>query len=268
MKDIVDFVIRHGPPVLFGWVLLDQAGVPLPAVPLLLVIGALAGAGRLSFSLAIGAAVAGCLAADLLWYTFGRRRGARVLGLLCRITLEPDSCVRRVEDLFDAYRLRSLLIAKFLPGLNPLAAALSGVVKIRLGLFVLCELASAMVWSAAWMGLGYLFSDLIEPIAAEASRLGGTSVLVLLGLLAAYVGVKYVQRRRFFRALRMARISPEDLKQMIDDGKETMIVDLRTTVAAEERPYMIPGALRISPDELERRHDEIPREAEIVLYCT
>ena len=118
------------------------------------------------------------------------------------------------------------------------------------------------------MGLGYLFSDLIEPIAAEASRLGGTSVLVLLGLLAAYVGVKYVQRRRFFRALRMARISPENLKQMIDDGKETMIVDLRTTVAAEERPYMIPGALRISPDELERRHDEIPREAEIVLYCT
>jgi membrane protein DedA with SNARE-associated domain len=268
MSDLIGFVVRHGPPVLFGWVLVDQAGVPLPAVPLLLVIGALAGAGRLSLFWAIGAAVAGCLAADLLWYTFGRRRGAGVLGILCRITLEPDSCVRRVEELFVAYQLRSLLIAKFLPGLNPLAAALSGVVKVPLGLFLLCEAASALMWSAAWMGLGYLFADLIDSIAAEASRLGGTSVLVLLGLLAAYVGGKYVQRRRFFRALRMARISPEDLKQMIDGGKETMIVDLRTTVGAEELPFAIPGALRISPDELERRHDEIPRDAEIVLYCT
>lgn len=254
--------------MLFGWVLLDQTGVPLPAVPLLLVVGGLAGAGRSSLSLAIGAAVAGCLAADLLWYTFGRRKGASVLGILCRITLEPDSCVRRVEELFVTYRLRSLLIAKFLPGLNPLAAALSGVVHIPLGVFVLCEAASALVWAAAWMGLGYLFSDLIDSIAAQASRLGATSVFVLVVVLAAYVGVKYVQRRRFFRALRMARISPEDLKRMIDGGKETMIVDLRTTVAAEGLPFMIPGALRISPDELERRHDEIPKSAEIVLYCT
>lgn len=268
MSNIIDFVVRHGTPVLFGWVLLDQAGIPLPAVPLLLVVGALAGAGRLNLSLAIGAAVAGCLAADLLWYTFGRRKGVSVLGIMCRITLEPDSCVRRVEELFVAYRLRSLLIAKFLPGVNPLAAALSGVVNIPLGVFVLCEAASALVWSAAWMGLGYLFSDLIDSIAAESSRLGGTSVVVLLVVLGAYVGVKYVQRRRFFRALRMARISPEDLKQMLDGGTETMIVDLRTTVGAEGLPYSIPGALRMSPDELERRHHEIRKDAEIVLYCT
>ncbi len=268
MTAIIDFVVRNGPSVLFGWVLLDQAGVPLPAVPLLLVIGALAGAGRLSLGLAMGAAVAGCLVADLLWYTFGRRRGATVLGLLCRITLEPDSCVRRVEEMFVAHQLRFLPIAKFLPGLNPLAAALSGVVKIPLGLFLLCEAAGALAWSATWIGLGYVFSDLIEPIAAEASRLGGTSVVILLGLLAAYVGVKYVQRQRFFRALRMARISPETLKQMMDDGKATMVVDLRTAVGVQERPYMIPGALRISPEELERRHDEIPRDAEIALYCT
>jgi len=268
MTSIIDFVIRNGPPVLFGWVLLDQAGVPLPAVPLLLVVGALAGAGQLSLWLAIGAAVAGCLVADLLWYTFGRRRGAAVLGLMCRITLEPDSCVRRVEDMFAAYQLRFLPIAKFLPGVNPLAAALSGVVKIPLGLFVLCEAASSLAWSATWIGLGYLCSDLIELIATQASRLGGRSVVVLLALVVAYVGVKYVQRRRFFRALRMARISPEALKQMMDDGNSIMVVDLRSPVGARERPYMIPGALRISPEELERRQDEIPRDVEIVLYCT
>ena len=268
MSNLIDFVVRYGPPVLFGWVLLDQAGVPLPAVPLLLVVGGLAGAGRLSLWQAIAAAVAGCLAADLFWYAFGRRKGAGVLGLMCRITLETDSCVRRVEELFIAYRLRSLLIAKFLPGLNPLAAALAGVVKIPAAVFVLCEVGSGLVWAGAWIGLGYLFSDLIDSIADAASRLGGTSILVVLVALAAYVAVKYVQRRRFFRALRMARISPEELKRMIDGGLETMIVDLRTAVAAEGLPYIIPGALRISPDELERRHEEIPRNAEIVLYCT
>jgi len=268
MTDIVDFVVRHGPPVLFGWVLLDQGGVPLPAVPLLLVIGALAGAGRLSLWLAVVVATAGCLAADLLWYTFGRRRGAGVLSILCRITLEPDSCVRRTEELFIAHRLRSLVIAKFLPGLNPLAAALAGVVKIRLIVFVLCEAGGALAWSLGWIGLGYLFSDLIEPIAAAAARLGGTTVAVVVACLALYVAVKYVQRRRFFRELRMARITPESLKEMVDRGTETIIVDLRTSVAAQAMPYTIPGALRISPEELERRQREIPRDVEIVLYCT
>jgi membrane protein DedA with SNARE-associated domain len=268
MREILDFVVRYGHPVLFAWVLVDQAGIPLPAVPLLLVVGALAGGGRLSLWLALGATVAGCLAADLLWYAFGRRRGARALGVLCRITLEPDTCVRRVEDLFLAYGLRSFLIAKFLPGLNPLAAALSGVVKIPFGRFVLSATASALAWSAAWIGLGYVFSDLIEQIAAQASRFGGASAVVAAGLLGGYVGVKYVQRRRFLRELRMARISPDELRQRLDEGRETMIVDLRTDLDVQTTPYVIPGALRIRPDDLERRHHEIPREVEIVLYCT
>jgi len=268
MNDIIDFVVRHGHPVIFGWVLLDQAGIPLPAVPLLLVIGALAGTGRLSLWLAVAVAMAGCLAADLLWYTFGRRRGAGVLGILCRITLEPDSCVRRTEELFVAHRLRSLVIAKFLPGLNPIAAALAGVVKIRLIVFVLCEVGGALAWALGWMCLGYLFSGLIEPIAAAAARLGGTAVVLVVGLLALYVAAKWIQRRRFFRELRMARITPENLKAMMDRGTETIIVDLRTSVAAQAMPYTIPGALRISPEELQRREREIPRDVEVVLYCT
>src|SRR5262245_50570921 len=116
MTTILGFVVRFGHPLVFAWVLVDQAGIPIPAVPLLLMVGALAGAGRLSLPAAVAATVAGCLAADVLWYTVGRRRGARALGVLCRVTLEPDTCVRRVEDLFSAYGLRSLVIAKFLPG--------------------------------------------------------------------------------------------------------------------------------------------------------
>ena len=217
MNEILEFVARHGPLVLFGWVLVDQVGVPLPAVPLLLVVGALAGSGQVSLWAAVGSAIAGCLAADVLWYTFGRRRGARILSVLCRLTLEPDSCVRRVEDLFIAYGDRSLIVAKFLPGLNPIAAALSGVVKVRPGRFIGYEAAGALAWSAVWMGLGYVFTDLIEQLAAQASRLGGMSVLVLLGSLAGYMAIKFLQRWRFLRALRMARISPEELKRRLDE---------------------------------------------------
>jgi hypothetical protein len=115
------------------------------------------------------------------------------------------------------------------------SAALWGVVKVHPGRFVLYEIAGALAWSAVWMGLGYVFTDLIEQVAAEASRLGGMSVLVLLGCLAGYLAIKFVQRRRFLRALRMARISPEELKQMLDEGKETLVVDLRTSVPASIR---------------------------------
>src|SRR5262249_55284586 len=184
MNDIFDFVVRHGHPVIFGWVVLDQAGIPLPAVPLLLVIGALAGTGRLSLWLAVVVAMAGCLAADLLWYTFCRRRRAGGLRIPLRLPLDPDSCVARTEEPFIAHRLRSLVIAKFLPGVNPLAAALAGVVKIRLIVFVLCEAGGALVWALGWMSLGYLFSGLIEPIAAAAARLGGTTVAVVAACLA------------------------------------------------------------------------------------
>lgn len=268
MTEILEFAGRHAALVLFAWVLVDQGGIPLPAVPILLVAGGLAGAGRASAAGALAAVVAGCVAADLLWYTFGRLRGARVLGLLCRITLEPDSCVRNVEEQFVSHRLRLLLIAKFLPGLNPVTAALSGVVKVRLGRFVVYATASGFAWAVVWMGLGYMFSDLIEEVTAQAARLGHGSILAVLGVLGGYVGIKYLQRHRFLRALRTARIGADELKRRLDEGQETLIVDLRTRLDVQAMPYAIPGARWIDRDDLERRHAEIPRDAEIVLYCT
>jgi membrane protein DedA with SNARE-associated domain len=268
LKAGLEFVVRFGPPVLFGWILADQGGIPLPAVPLLLVVGALVGAGALSLTVVLATAVAGCLAADLIWYGFGRRRGAPVLATLCRITLEPDTCVRRAEGLFSRHRIGTLVVAKFLPGLNPLAAALAGVVKLHPARFVLLEAAGAVTWSGAWIAAGYLFSDLIDQIAAQVSRMGRASVLVLVALFAGYVARKYLLRRRLIRDLRMARITPDELRRRLDAGADTVIVDLRTLLDVQAAPYVIPGALRISPDELERRHDEIPRGVDIVLYCT
>lgn len=200
--------------MLFGWVFADQAGVPVPVVPLLLGAGALAGGHELSLPMSLALAVSASLLADLLWYAVGRRRGTRALGVLCRITLEPDSCVRRAQDLFRRHGLRSLVIAKFLPAVNPLAARLAGVVGIGLGRFVLYELGCAAVWAGTWIGLGYLLSDAIEEVAGAVARLGNGSIVLLTAVLLAYIGVENANRYRFLRQLRIARIDPEELKRL------------------------------------------------------
>jgi len=116
MSDTVQVLLQYGYVVLFAFVLVEQIGLPIPAVPVLLGVGALAGTGRMSLALALGAALAASLPPDLVWYELGRRRGGRILGLLCRVSLEPDSCVRRAENLFMRRGRKALLIAKFFPG--------------------------------------------------------------------------------------------------------------------------------------------------------
>jgi membrane protein DedA with SNARE-associated domain len=264
----VETILQYGWPILFAWVFADQAGIPVPVVPLLLGAGALAGVQRLSLSLAIALAVAATLLADLAWYALGRRHGARALGVLCRITLEPDSCVRRAQQLFLQHRLRALLIAKFLPGVNPLAAGLAGAVGVGLARFLAYDLGSAVVWAGTWTVLGYVMSDVIAQAVQWASGLGQGALALLVTGLVAYIVIKYVKRRHFLRQLRIARIGPAEVQRRVEAGEHPMIVDLRTTLEESTDPYTIPGALRMAPEDLEDRHLEIPRDVEVVLFCS
>ena len=178
----------------------------------------------MSLTLAFAITLAASLPPDLVWYELGRRRGARVLGLLCRISLEPDSCVRRTETLFMARGRKALLIAKFLPGFSTIAPPLAGMVGIGRLQFITLDIAAAGLWAGAWMGLGYVFSDALEIVASHASRLGNSLGVVLGAALAGYILIKFVQRRRFLRSLRIARITPEDLKRRLDSGDETFAI--------------------------------------------
>ena len=265
---LVENILQYGWLILFAWVFVDQAGIPVPVVPLLLGAGALARGNPLSLSLAIALAVAASMLADLAWYGVGRRYGLRALGVLCRITLEPDSCVRRAQDVFLRHRLRALLLAKFLPGVNPLAAGLAGAVGVGVVRFVAYDLGSAVAWAGSWTALGYLMSDVIATALDGASNLGHGAVALLGAALAAGVVIKFVKRRRFLRQLRIARIGPAEVKRQVDAGERAIIVDLRTTLEENADPYTIPGALRMTPEELEQRHLEIPRDVEIVLFCS
>lgn len=268
MHTSLEFLLRHGLLVLFAWVLVEQLGVPIPAIPILLAAGALAGSGRSSLAVSLIVAVSAAMLADFFWYSIGRRKGIQVLQLLCRISLEPDSCVRRTEGVFAKHGARSLLYAKFLPGLNTVAPPLAGIFHMRPSRFLLYDGLGALFWAGSAIGLGFAFSSQIEQVAARALALGGSLFVLLFGGLAAYVGYKFIARQRFLRELRIARITPEELKGKIDSGENVVIVDLRHSLDFEAAPETIPGALHVDAKELEARNDLLPRDREVVLYCT
>ena len=268
MDETFQFLIRHGYSVLFIWVLAEQLGLPLPATPLLLAAGALSGSGQMNLGLSITLAVVASLISDVSWYHFGRLRGGKVLSLLCRISLEPDSCVRKTENAFVRQGARSLLVAKFVPGLNTMAPPLAGIIGMRFSRFVFFDSVGAMLYIGSFVVVGYVFSNQLEAVAARVASLGFSLLVILVAALAAYIGWKFVQRRRFIRSLRIARITPDELKRKIDAGEDVVVVDLRHSLDFEAEPQTIPGAIRLAPEQVEEGHSQIPRDREIVLFCT
>src|SRR6202521_58039 len=267
MNELLLFVVRHGYTLIFAWVFTEQAGLPIPSAPLLLAAGALAGTREMNLWMAIAFAVLASVAGDSMWYDLGRRKGVRVLQLLCRISLEPDSCVRRAQVSFGKNGPRVLLVAKFIPGLNAMAAPLAGIIRMGWRRFVLFDAFGALLWSGAFMITGYVFGGELERIAARAAYLGEWLLVLVLAAFAGYVGWKYYNRRRFLRNLRIARITPEELKEKIDSGEDVVIVDLRHALDFEAQPVTILGALHMDAAELEEAHAVIPRDREIVLFC-
>ncbi len=268
MRDVLDFLIQHGYVVLFAWVFAEQAGLPLPAVPMLLGAGVLIGMEHMSAGWALVGSVIACLAADLLWYALGRRRGAKVLNWLCRISLEPDSCVRRAEDVFAKYGSRTLLVTKFIPGLNVASTPMAGAVRMGLGRFLIFDTLGALLWLITFGVVGFVFSHQVEDIAAALAHAGHLLVVLFLAAIGAYIYWRYRQRKAFVKELEGARITPEELKAKIERGEEPFIVDLRHPLDFLAYPFTIGHALRLAPAEIEQRHQEIPRDRDVILYCT
>jgi len=268
MGDTLQFIVKHGYIVLFAVVLGQQLGLPLPSTPFIIAAGALAHSGHLSFAAALFVACSAAMMADLLWFEIGRLRGTRVLQFLCRVSLEPDYCVRRTENAFARYGAKTLIVGKLVPGLSVLATPMAGVYGLAPSRFLFFDGLGILLWIGAFELLGYLFSDQLETVVDYASRFGGLLIVLCAGGLAAYVAWKYAQRRRFLRSLRIARITPEQLKAELDSGADVLIVDLRHALEDEAEPRTLPGAMRLPAEKLEERGEELPRGKTLVLYCS
>ena len=261
-------LLTYGYFLIFGRVLLEQDGLPLPATPILLAAGALTATEHMNFPAALLAGTLACLSADISWFFFGRRYGHVVLRLLCKFSLESTVCVRRTHDAFGKRGAYTLLFAKFVPGLSIVAPPVAGQTGMSLRRFLVFDTGGSIVWAGSLLLAGRVFGDLIskDPSVLDwLGRFGG--LLLILGILG-FLGSRIYRRQSFMRKFRTARLEPQTLKDMLDAGEPVYIVDLRHPLELVPDPFTLPGAHHVSPDALAQRSSEIPLDRDIILYCT
>jgi membrane protein DedA with SNARE-associated domain/rhodanese-related sulfurtransferase len=266
--EVVFSVSQYGLMIVVVNVLLNQIGLPVPVVPTLIVAGDVGARGLVSLPALFIGSVMACLAADCGWYLVGERYGIRVLKALCKISLEPDSCVSQTQTRFERWGVNSLVVAKFIPGLAIIAPPMAGALRIGWARFVLLSTAAAVLWVGIYLGAGAVFNSQIEWLLGELSRFGSIAGVGLALLLGCYIAYKWWERRRFYRMLRMARISVVDLYALVQSGAAPVIVDVRSATARELEPRWIPGALHVPLPDVARLLKELPRDREVILYCT
>ena len=268
MEELRALLAQHGLTLVFLNVLVAQLGLPIPALPMLVLAGALLAEGTIqALPLAVLVVVASLLG-DVPWYFAGRRYGYRILRTLCRVSLEPDSCVKQTENIFTRWGPPSLLVAKYIPGFSTVAPPLAGTMRVGLCRFIAYSAVAAMLWAAAPIAAGFFFRKEVELLLARIETMGGGAFAIVGGLVLAYIAFKGVERYMLLRFLRMIRISPAELRGLIDRGDRPVIIDARSPLAREAEPRRIPGAVVAEFDRLETVLAAVPPDREVIVYCS
>jgi membrane protein DedA with SNARE-associated domain len=267
MGRFATFALHHAYLLLFGATLLEQLGLPLPVAPLLLGAGVLARTGDINLLAALGVYCLASSIAHMIWFEAGRIRGGSVLRFVCKISLEPDSCVRRTQNLFGRYGAKLLLAAPFTPGLGMVAPPLAGLSGMSRARFIPIDLTGSIIWSVTLAGAGWFLGPQLNVLLEALEQLAGSIGTGLLLLFAAWLLWKLIKRRRLFNELRVARITAHELLKELTEGK-IFIVDLRHEAEVKAEGFTLPGALRVTLEDIEEKHVEIPRDRDVALYCS
>jgi membrane protein DedA with SNARE-associated domain/rhodanese-related sulfurtransferase len=262
---LIELIGQYGVLLVFAWVLLEQAGIPVPAYPVLMVAGSMAAAGQLSMPLLVAVAVLACLIADSGWYWAGSRFGGRVLRLICKLSLTPDSCVSQTESVFDRWGPRSLIVAKFVPGFASVATAMAGATRVSRRAFLAYDAVGATLWAGLGLALGWLFAPAVETLLVTLESLGRWGLMLLAGAIALYVARKAWNRLNLRHQLRMRRLSVPELSTLRGDGGNVVLVDVRSRKLWERE--RIPGALPFDAADWPTADAHPHRDATIVVYC-
>ena len=255
MHSVLGLLAHHTYSLLFGWVLIEQGGLPIPSVPLMLAAGTLSAAHKLHVAYAIPVILFACLISDSAWFFLGKNYGGKVLNILCRFSLEAATCVERTHGTVGKRGAITLLFAKFVPGLSTVAAPIAGQLQMSYLTFVIYDMAGSLIWCGAWLFAGRFFGDIAERSSNFFALLGHFGIALVLLMVAALVIYRLVKRRQFLTQLRGLRLEPAQLMAMIADAERAgldrpFIVDLRHPLDVMTDPLILPGALRIGPDEL------------------
>src|SRR5712692_1009651 len=203
-------ITEYGLALVFANVLLEQIGLPIPAVPALVVAGALAAEGEFSPLAVFGVAFVACMIGDATWYLAGRRYGRRVMTFLCRLSLSPDSCVRQTEFRFERWGKLTLVLSKFIPGLSTVAPPLAGAMRLGWASFLLLNGLGVVIWAGTAIAAGMAFHTQINELILGLEGLGALAAEAIGVLLGGYIALKWWERRRFYKMLRIARIGVDE----------------------------------------------------------
>ena len=267
------FFVHYAYSILFLWVLLEQMGIPIPSLPVLLTAGTLAATHRISFGASVLAVLPACLISDTLWYALGRRYGNAVLKLLCRFSFEANTCVVKTEGYFTRRGAVTLLFSKFLPGLGTVAAPIAGQTGMPYGRFFVYDFAGSTVWALTYLSAGYFFGDIAQRNQRFFSILGHFAVAIVTLMVLGLIFRRIWKQRTFLSSVRERRIEPAELFAMIETAARQgniapFIVDLRHPLDYLPDPRVVPGAVRVSPADLTAHQHLLPRDRDVVLYCT
>jgi membrane protein DedA with SNARE-associated domain/rhodanese-related sulfurtransferase len=267
------FFVHYAYLIIFLWVLVEQIGIPIPSVPVLLTAGTLSATHRVSWIAITLAMLLACVVADTIWFALGRRYGNSVLKLLCRFSFEASTCVSKTEGYFTRRGAVTLLFAKFVPGLSTVAAPIAGQTGMSLPRFLAWDLAGAFIWGETFILAGRFFGDLAKKSAPFFAWLGHFAIAIFVVMVLGFLAYRIWKQRKFLQQVRELRLEPSELKTMLDTAERDgltppFIVDLRHPLDYLPDPRVLPGALRIGPNELKQHSEIIPRDRDVILYCT
>ena len=266
--DFMDLIVRHGYSIVLAVAFVDQFGTPIPSIAILLTAGAVAGQGKLNIGGVLAAAWLGTVVGDTILYEAGRWRGGRVMRGLCSFSLAPDTCVRSTTVSFQRLGWKALVIAKFVPGLALFAAPVAGALRMPLAGFLAFDSIGSLFYNVVVIGLGYALHSQLDTVVGWFRAVGAAAIPLVVGAILAFWCWRIVNKRRLVRLLRTRLLAPEQLRDRLQSGDRIRIVDLRAAIEYRVTRQTVPGAIRMDPEELEARHGEIPRDCDVVLYCT
>ena len=273
MPIALTFFVQHAYLILFIWVLIEQLGIPVPSVPMLLTAGTLSATHRITLGMALIAVLGSCLLSDSMWYFLGRRHGGKVLRLLCRFSFEASTCVAKTEGYFTRRGPITLLFAKFVPGLSTVAAPIAGQTGMSYQRFLLYDLGGSAFWALSFLLTGRFFGDVAQRSHAFFSMLSHFAVVVFVLMVVGLFAYRLIKQRRFLAGVRSLRLEPAQLMDLYDAARDSgcpqpFVIDLRHPLDYLPDPRVLPGALRILPSDVAAQAASIPRDRDVVLYCT
>lgn len=267
-----ELIARYGLGLVFVNVLALSLGLPVPALPTLILVGAtyalLDGSAVWSSLLAaLSVSIVASLIGDLVWFGAGRRYGNRTLQSLCRLSLSRDTCMKQTERFYTRWGVRVLAVAKFVPGLSMVSVPMAGAMRVRPGAFLRYDTLGAALWAGCGLLLGLAFADQVQDVLDWLSLLGTRAVLLLAGLLLLYIGYRAWRRHALLKSMETVRIDVDELYALMQGEAVPVLLDIRAPGYRTLEPYAIPGALEVDDRDVEAIVEALPRDRKIVIYC-